>query len=94
LAEIWSYIATEASEAIATRLIKKIEEEAKIFCHFPLSGPARDQIGKGMRIGFSGNYAIYYVATESELIIVRVLHGARDAMAISSSGGFLDETKT
>jgi toxin ParE1/3/4 len=94
LAEIWSYVAAEASEAIATRLIKKIEEDAKIFCHFPLSGPARDQIGKGLRIGFSGSYAIYYQPSETELTIIRVLHGARDAMAISSSGGFLDETKT
>lgn len=30
-AEIWSYVAAEASELIATRLIKKIEGDAKKF---------------------------------------------------------------
>jgi toxin ParE1/3/4 len=75
------------------RLIKKIKDDFEIFCHFPNSGPARDQLGKGLRIGFSGNYAIYYTPTESELIIVRVLHGARDAVAVSASGGFLFATK-
>jgi toxin ParE1/3/4 len=89
LAEIWAYVAAEASEAIATRLIKKINDDAQFFCHFPQSGPTRDQLGKGLWVGFSGSYAVYYVASETELVIVRVLRGARDAVAISAGGGFL-----
>jgi toxin ParE1/3/4 len=45
-----------------------------------------------LRIGFSGSYAIYYTPTEYELIIVRALHGARDAVALATSGGFLFAT--
>jgi len=44
--------------------------------------------GKTLRVGFSGNYAIYYRHNEHELVIVRVLHGARDAAALAEHGGF------
>ncbi len=37
---------------------------------------------------FEGNYAAYYLATETEVILVRVLHGARDSAAIAERGGF------
>jgi toxin ParE1/3/4 len=58
------------------------------YCQFPHSGPAREQLAKGLRAGFSGNYVVYYRPTESELAIVRVLHGARDVAAVASGGGF------
>jgi toxin ParE1/3/4 len=41
-------------------------------------------------VKFHGAYAIYYTPTASELIIVRVLHGARDAAAIADRGGFVE----
>jgi len=31
---------------------------------------------------------MYYVHDEDELVIVRVLHGARDAAALADQGGF------
>jgi hypothetical protein len=40
-----------------------------------------------LRVGFSGNYAIYYLHNEHELVIVRVLHGARDAAVVAEHGG-------
>jgi toxin ParE1/3/4 len=43
-----------------------------------------------LRVGFSGNYAIYYLHKERELVIVRVLHGARDAAALAEHGGFVE----
>jgi toxin ParE1/3/4 len=44
-----------------------------------------------LRVGFSGNYAIYYLQNEHELVIVRVLHGARDAAAVAEHGGFKED---
>jgi len=41
-----------------------------------------------LRVGFSGAYALYYVHDDRELILVRALHGARDAAAIAAHGGF------
>jgi toxin ParE1/3/4 len=52
------------------------------------AGPPRDQLARGLRVMFQGNYALYYVVNESELVIVRVLHGARDAAAVAERGGF------
>jgi toxin ParE1/3/4 len=49
----------------------------------------REHFAPGLRAAFSGNYAIYYVHDERELVIVRVLHGARDAAALAAHGGFV-----
>jgi toxin ParE1/3/4 len=54
-----------------------------------LAAPAREHFAPGLRVAFSGNYAIYYVHDENELVIVRVLHGARDAAALAEHGGFV-----
>ena len=55
---------------------------------FPRGNPTRKQLGEGLRVTFNGNYAIYYACDETEVSIVRVLHGARDAAAIADRGGF------
>jgi toxin ParE1/3/4 len=36
---------------------------------------------------FHTPYAIYYLPVDRELVIVRVLHSARDAAAIAEQGG-------
>jgi toxin ParE1/3/4 len=88
LAEIWSHVATEASETIATLLLARLAGAWEHLPEFPLLGPSRDTLAPGLRVIFEGNYAIYYKASETELLIVRVLHGARDAAAMSERGGF------
>lgn len=57
---------------------------------FPLSGPAREHLAPNLRVKSHGAYAIYYMLTARELIIVRVLHGARDTAAIADRGGFVE----
>jgi toxin ParE1/3/4 len=52
-------------------------------------GTPREQFGVGLRVTFHHPYAIYYQVSEPELIIVRVLHGARDVAAMAEQGGFL-----
>jgi len=56
---------------------------------FPLSGAPREQFAAGLRVMFEGNYAVYYTVSEKEIVIVRVLHGARDAAALTERGGFV-----
>jgi toxin ParE1/3/4 len=56
--------------------------------HFPLSGPARDQLAPGLRVTFHSPYAIYYTPVPDAVVIVRVLHGARDVSALAERGGF------
>jgi toxin ParE1/3/4 len=55
----------------------------------PLIGTTREQFGVGLRVMFHHPYAIYYQVSGQTLIIVRVLHGARDAAAIAEQGWFL-----
>ena len=81
-------LATEASEALATRFVSAIEATFEPLRHFPLSGPARDQFAPGLRVTFHSPYAIYYLVRPEAIVIVRVIHGARDIAALAERGGF------
>lgn len=48
----------------------------------------RDTLSPGLRVTFAGNYAVYCRHDERELILIRVLHGSRDVLAIANQGGF------
>ncbi len=59
--------------------------------YFPLACPARDYLAPGLRVAFTGNYAVYDQHDDGRLIVVRVLHGARDLDALAGHGGFSDQ---
>jgi toxin ParE1/3/4 len=88
LAEIWATLAAEASEGVATRFVTAIEAHFEPLLHFPLSGPTREQLAPGLRVTFHSSYAIYYQPLPDALVIVRVIHGARDMAALAERGGF------
>jgi toxin ParE1/3/4 len=54
---------------------------------FPLSEPARGRLAPKLRVTFHRPYAIYYKPLRDAIVIVRVLHGARDIVAIAERGG-------
>jgi toxin ParE1/3/4 len=41
-----------------------------------------------VRVTFHDRYAIYYRPLADAIVIIRVLHGARDAAALADHGGF------
>lgn len=45
-------------------------------------GVKREHLVPGLRAQFFRDYVIYYMIDDSEIIIVRVLHGSRDVEAI------------
>ncbi|MGA8446832.1 MAG: type II toxin-antitoxin system RelE/ParE family toxin [Roseiarcus sp.] len=47
----------------------------------------REQFAAGLRVCFSGNYALYYLHDDDAVTIVRVLHGSRDFAALAQPGG-------
>ncbi len=55
----------------------------------PFIGVTREQLGTSLRVTFHHPYAIYYQVSEQQLVLIRVLHGARDTAAITEQGGFL-----
>lgn len=56
--------------------------------HFPLGGAAREHLAPGLRVTFHAAYALYYRPLPDAVVIVRVLHGARDSVALAERGGF------
>ena len=56
--------------------------------YFPLAAPAREQFAPGLRVTFHGPYAIYFKPAPDAVVIVRVVHGARDSAALAERGGF------
>ncbi|HXQ52741.1 MAG TPA: type II toxin-antitoxin system RelE/ParE family toxin [Stellaceae bacterium] len=78
----------EASESVAAGFVAAIEAAFEPLRHFPLAGPAREQLAPGLRVTFHGNYAIYYRPLADAVIVIRVLHAARDAVALAARGGF------
>ncbi|PKR57219.1 type II toxin-antitoxin system RelE/ParE family toxin [Thalassospira lohafexi] len=80
LADIWAFIAEDNHDA-ATRLIHEIGERFDPLCQNPEMGPKRDELSPGLRVCIHRNYAIYYRIIPSGLVILRVLHGARDTTA-------------
>ena len=77
MAEIWAFIAADSLEN-ATRFIHKLNKSFTPLLDQPLIGPARDDLSPGLRVHFYREYAIYYVPTKHEIIIVRVVHSRRD----------------
>ncbi len=84
---IWCHVAAETSERAATRFCERIRERMRPLCTFPQAGAPRDQLSKGLRAAFVGRYVIYYVHDDASLVIVRVLHGARDVTTIIADSG-------
>ena len=54
----------------------------------PMLGAAREGLTANLRVVFHEPYAIYYLPHPDAIVIVRVLHGARDVAALSRRGGF------
>ncbi|TVS15948.1 MAG: type II toxin-antitoxin system RelE/ParE family toxin [Gammaproteobacteria bacterium] len=76
LIAIWQSIAAE-DLAAADRILDAIDARCQQLPRHPFSGPAKEDIGRGMRHLVAGHYMILY-RIESEIIcVVRVLHDRR-----------------
>ena len=78
LVETWSFISEQSFEA-ADHVMDVIEKEAQTLALQPLMGRARPELSVGIRCWpTSTSYNLYYISEESGVIVVRVLHHARD----------------
>jgi toxin ParE1/3/4 len=77
LREIAAYIRRD-NAAAARRVVTRIREACKTtLVMFPEGGTMRDDLYPGLRCFSVGSYVIYFREREP-VVIVRVLHGARD----------------
>ena len=78
LLEVWSFIAEQSFEA-ADHVMDVIEKEAQTLAFQPLMGRKRSDLSVGIRSWpTSTSYNLYYLPSEDGIVVVRVLHHARD----------------
>ncbi|UZJ44453.1 type II toxin-antitoxin system RelE/ParE family toxin [Marinimicrobium sp. C6131] len=77
LLDIWLYIADD-QPANADRFLDKLKEKALKLGEFPDLGRDRPELAEGLKSFPVERYNIYYRVTDTELVLVRVLPGARD----------------
>jgi toxin ParE1/3/4 len=73
---IWEYIAQD-STAAADRMWQRFAERFQLLLRYPYSGEAQDRYRPGLRSVTEGKYIIFYEPRPGEIVIHRVLHGAR-----------------
>ena len=77
LEEIVTYLAAR-NPAAAARLLDDVTERLKGLAAMPLSGRKREELSSSLRSVPVGGYVIFYQPVEEGVIVVRILHGARD----------------
>jgi toxin ParE1/3/4 len=73
---IWLHIAQD-SPAAADRLIDQIVSRCNDLAEHPRLGPARPEIAPDARMLVVHNYLVLYRIGDSDVQVVRVVHGAR-----------------
>lgn len=81
LEEIGDYIAAD-SPARAVSFVRGMREHCAKISNSPLAYVARPELGEGIRTCAHGRYLIVFQPSSEEVLIVRILHGARDLSAL------------
>jgi toxin ParE1/3/4 len=76
LAEIALYIAADSPKT-ALSFVDELRRHCRQLTEHPARNPLREQYGAGVRVAVHGKYLIFYVERGNEVIIERILHGAR-----------------
>jgi plasmid stabilization system protein ParE len=75
--EAWMYIAQDSVEA-ADRMVDRFTRTFEFLATHPGVGTAMDQYRPGLRAFSVGSYVVFFLLQDEELLIYRVLHGARN----------------
>ena len=76
---IWLHVATESgSIGSADRIIDTITDRFWLVAQHPHIGRHRDDLRPGLRSFPAGDYVILYRIDDDDVLILHVLHGARD----------------
>ena len=74
---IWLNIAQD-SEPAADRVLTRLFAAEDRLAAFPEMGPLRDELAPGVRSWVVADYLIFCRVDPDSIIVLRVLHGARD----------------
>jgi toxin ParE1/3/4 len=82
LFEVSLYIAENRGTAAAERFIDTMNEKFQLLAKSPQLGRRREELAPRLRSLPVGKYVIFYRPISDGILIVRVLHGARDIISI------------
>jgi toxin ParE1/3/4 len=77
LDELWNSIAKHSLDS-AEKLLLRIDYRIRSLAQFPETGVPRFEIYENLRLLIEGSYVILYMTRDGMIIILRVVHGARD----------------
>jgi len=83
LEEIADTIASDNAVA-AVRFIQSIREHCRRIGSAPLAYPARPELAPGIRCCVHQRYLILFQPCVTSVLVVRILHGSRDLLALFS----------
>jgi toxin ParE1/3/4 len=81
LEDIGDYIAAD-NPVRALSFIREIRQRCAKIAEAPLAYPARPELGPAIRCCTYGRYVIFFQPADTHILIVRVLHGARELSRI------------
>ena len=62
----------------AVSFVKELRAACHVWAEYPMAGRDRSEFMEGMRSFPHGNYLIFYLPEPDGLLVLRVVHGARD----------------
>lgn len=74
---IWEQIAQDSPSA-ADRMWQRFEVRFELLLDYPYMGESQERFRPGLRSIVEGSYVIFYEPRPDEILIYRVLHGARN----------------
>src|SRR4051794_32556601 len=77
LDDILTYL-SEHSQTAAERFATELEARCQLLPSQPLTGRSRDDLRVGLRSVVVGQYVVFFLATDDEIQIRRIIHGARN----------------
>ena len=85
--DIFDWIVSESNyPSIAEKFVNRIYDLCETLSEFPLKGPARDDLKRGVRIlTFERKAVIIYRVLAGEVEVLNIFHGGRDWEAIISN---------
>lgn len=77
-----SWLTQNWGPVAAANIIEAVLERIAALADMPFTGVPRPEFGETVRLATSGRYVFYYEADQGSLVILRILHAARDRDAI------------
>lgn len=81
LESIADYIAQD-NPARAVTFVRDLQGQCQRLVVNPSGYRLRPELGDGIRSCAYGRYVIFFVTTPDEVIVIRILHGARDLLTV------------